>query len=736
MFEDSDIEMYSKTCYGTQNRSEHVATVDRGTVLGNSNGQEKTMKKAVICSLSIISIFLITQLVRSHTSPRNETNLPMMFVSSFENSSDTGPLTENVSELSFSAYNSYTVESPITNYPWSKVIEPYRETTFEATNTTALSFNAQAVYIWEFEGDPTKLYGRKVRYTFSSTGLYKVHLIQRSRRDDSSSSDIVKGEVMVKYVRREIRSLQNDDRNSFLAALHTVYHVSTQEGRIKFGTKYKHISYFARLHLAGAAARDCDHWHDGAGLMVHHMSFTLELEQVLQAIDPVVTVPYWDYSIDAAEFGSDWLESKIFDPDWFGPVQNVKAANADSDAVSTGTHIVSEGRWAYTPIMANAGAFSPVTNAHGLLRSPWNMNPTPFLTRWIKVFNFTNAGYSSFPDCQSMFQCFASNTLTDMHECLNGDTHGPVHVMLGGQWHQATKQRLVIHYYSLERVQLLIFKNLWRRGYASCPSSCDDNESCSCSCPSDVVDERSAYSILNETDVLHWIDQVSPMIYYDTKEFRYRIKNLEPHHEDKQWHLVLQSLCSPAYVGELYTSNAPYDPLFWPIHTTAERLMNWKRILTNLGYVDFDQTWGYKHPANTPSDTGVVCDWNSIGSNAATLPRCEISECEGHAADDILPSGNFTGAGEVYTNQEFYNFMDPYNADLPYLYDNFEWSYCDEEGYRMSSINWFHDDDTVTVDSVSSNTEGMTYPNSGSDQMMSDDMMNLPPLMPMGPMSS
>lgn len=723
----------SKRSYGTSMQHEYSVAAEPEQAAGNSKGEFISMKAAA----AMMSFFLITQLIRTESPRKFKTDVPMMDVTHLENITNGESSWSNGSVLSFSAYNSYTVESPITNYPWSKIVEPYRETTFEATTKVNLS---SAVYVWEFEGESTKQYGNKIRYTFSSTGLHKVHLIQR--REESRTSDVFKGEVMVKYVRREVRSLVHDDRNTFLSALHTVYHVSTQEGRTKYGygANYKHISYFARLHLAGAAARDCDHWHDGAGLMVHHMSFTLELEQALQSIDPSVTVPYWDYSIDAAEFGSDWLNSKIFDPDWFGPVKNVKAAVADSEELQTGTHVVSEGRWAYTPIMADAGTFSPITNAHGLLRSPWNTNPTPFLTRWIKVFNFTNAGYSSFPDCQSMFQCFASDTLTDMHECLNGDTHGPVHVMLGGQWHQATKQRLVIHYYSLERVQLLIFKNLWRRGYASCPSSCDDTDTCECSCPSDVVDERSAYQILNETDVLHWIDQVSPMIYYDTKELRYRIKNLEAPHEDKQWHLVLQSLCSPAYVGELYTSNAPYDPLFWPIHTTAERLMNWKRILTNLGYVDFDQTWGYKHPANTPSDTGVVCDWDRIDSAAATLPRCEVSECEGHAADDVLPSGNFTGAGEVYTNQEFYNFMDPYNADLPYLYDNFEWSYCDEQGYRMSSVNWFHDDDTYTVDAVSTDiAEGMETPEGaedGGDQLMSDDMMNMPPVMPMGPMSS
>ncbi|CAN0096344.1 unnamed protein product, partial [Hapterophycus canaliculatus] len=33
------------------------------------------------------------------------------------------------------------------------------------------------------------------------------------------------------------------------------------------------------------------------------------------------------------------------------------------------------------------------------------------------------------------------------------------------------------------------------------------------------------------------------------------------------------------HVGELYTSSAPYDPLFWVIHPTADRFLAWRRKL-------------------------------------------------------------------------------------------------------------------------------------------------------------
>jgi peptidoglycan/xylan/chitin deacetylase (PgdA/CDA1 family) len=32
--------------------------------------------------------------------------------------------------------------------------------------------------------------------------------------------------------------------------------------------------------------------------------------------------------------------------------------------------------------------------------------------------------------------------------------------------------------------------------------------------------------------------------------------------------------------------------------------------------------------------------------------------------------------------------MDPYNLDLPYLYDSFDWPHCDEQGYKLSASHW------------------------------------------------
>ena len=48
------------------------------------------------------------------------------------------------------------------------------------------------------------------------------------------------------------------------------------------------------------------------------------------------------------------------------------------------------GRFAYVPTMTNAREYSEVYNAFGLLRSPWNTDPIPFLTRHDHIFGYPN----------------------------------------------------------------------------------------------------------------------------------------------------------------------------------------------------------------------------------------------------------------------------------------------------------------------------------------------------------
>ena len=109
----------------------------------------------------------------------------------------------------------------------------------------------------------------------------------------TAASATVVTKVMVKYVRREVRSLTDADREAWLSAVQVLQHVPTSAGQSLYGAKYYSKDHFTRLHLYYGGALDCDHWHQGAGFVTSHVALTLMWEQALQAVNPSVAAPYW-----------------------------------------------------------------------------------------------------------------------------------------------------------------------------------------------------------------------------------------------------------------------------------------------------------------------------------------------------------------------------------------------------------------------------------------------------------
>jgi hypothetical protein len=118
----------------------------------------------------------------------------------------------------------------------------------------------------------------------------------------------------VRYVRRELTTLTDDDREAFLDALvtlwnvrishtalsiafkHFVEQVNTVDGKKLYGSKYKSLQYFASIHNDAGANSVCDEFHGGAGFANNHLLIGNYLEQSLQLVDPSVCLHYLDYS--------------------------------------------------------------------------------------------------------------------------------------------------------------------------------------------------------------------------------------------------------------------------------------------------------------------------------------------------------------------------------------------------------------------------------------------------------
>ena len=102
--------------------------------------------------------------------------------------------------------------SQVVGYPWKKLFEPFRETTLVARGCDGCDDSA---FSWDVDG--AALSGRSVTFTATRLGAHAVSL---TAKDAVSGLSATVGEVvMAKYVRREIRSLSDVEREKTLAAM-------------------------------------------------------------------------------------------------------------------------------------------------------------------------------------------------------------------------------------------------------------------------------------------------------------------------------------------------------------------------------------------------------------------------------------------------------------------------------------------------------------------------------------
>jgi len=160
-----------------------------------------------------------------------------------------------------------------------------------------------------------------------------------------------------------------------------------------------------------------------------------------------------------------------------------------SNSPSNADHTVDSGRFAYTPVMQDARGFSTITNPYGLLRSPWNTNPVPYLLRNNETFFAFGNAYKSFPSC-SAFSDYLNSSLADVNAALDGELHGPVHLMIGGHWGARHDWKSFGANSPHTAFMLLLSKVVWREGFTRTPEFCSSDtpaSECVPSCPASIV---------------------------------------------------------------------------------------------------------------------------------------------------------------------------------------------------------------------------------------------------------
>ena len=222
---------------------------------------------------------------------------------------------------------------------------------------------------------------------------------------------------MVKYIRREIRQLSSEDRETFLTAMELVHRLGDSDGKEAYGSKFVSALFLTRKHLAKITLDGCTPFHGYDVFLTAHEAFTLELEQSLQAIHPAISLPFWDYTLDDALYGEEWItQSPVFASDWFGPV-GLRHSNA--------SHVLS-GRFSYIPVGTDASA--PEHNSYGRITDAVNNNPSEYVTRSSATCGLATA--SRLPGCTTMRSVFRSKKLAGFRSAVEGNLHASTHVQV------------------------------------------------------------------------------------------------------------------------------------------------------------------------------------------------------------------------------------------------------------------------------------------------------------------
>ena len=144
--------------------------------------------------------------------------------------------------------------------------------------------------------------------------------VSKFTSDWVQSGDELTGTAVCMYVRREIRELTDADLSKTMDAMYALWSTSQEDGEAMYGKTFKNSTYFASAHDFNAAWQDSDHIHEGLGFLPQHIKLTNKFEEAMQAVDPSITLPYWDFTIDYAK-NLTIFESPVFTSQTFGTLR-------------------------------------------------------------------------------------------------------------------------------------------------------------------------------------------------------------------------------------------------------------------------------------------------------------------------------------------------------------------------------------------------------------------------------
>ena len=299
-------------------------------------------------------------------------------------------------------------------------------------------------------------------------------------------------------VRRELRSLSDSERHAVFNATNIMKHTTTKEGRVRFGPDFISYDELVAKHLHAAADKRCDQAHLGPAFATYHRAFVLQFELSLLSIDRsgITALPYWDYNVEAGM--KKPRRSILWSNEWFG------ASEGDPES----GWAVLDGFFSDWRVRSNASDISRYTSPHGLLRSPWNNNPSRRITRHSK-----SCGSTTTFETRVWPLCLDAPAYLLWYACIDPTIHTWAHSFLGGIWNSPRNLSRVGCY--LENA--VAVPELWEHGCVVCPARCAPGATCACrankaACPLSraLIEPTSTYGDFADS----WASPNDPIFFF------------------------------------------------------------------------------------------------------------------------------------------------------------------------------------------------------------------------------
>jgi hypothetical protein len=447
-----------------------------------------------------------------------------------------------------------------------------------------------------------------------------------------------------------------------------LWDLSDEDGQAKYGENYHSAAYFTAAHDFNAAQQDADHIHEGLGFLAQHIKLTNMFEESMQAVDPSITLPYWDFTIDVAE-NKTIFDSLLFTTKTFGSITKPKDSfwgfTYTDDSLESSK--IQDGRWADLKADLNT-RFADLGNAFGYMRGKWNMNPSPYVTRF--------SAYSpSLPSCSDYYGGLGMPGYLDFMESApygsHASTHGVIGAVYGCDKMNYLREMGIIKdedsQVSICKKWGFYLKELYRANYITPRSDCSVSS----------LDEKGVTCGFS-CNQAQWDDMLDEL--KDTISAQY-LKGTQTQDYEEWRDFVCTGDGYRIFVGDHLESASPADPSFWPIHPTQERLLQAKYMIGG-----FEDEW----PTDAQKD--YVCDKNECYSASTGQKDYYEDCCYGHYEDDQLLDWT-TGDRSSYigaTNSEVLGGTNAASPDysMKYIYQHFKWDHCEEDFTSLIESLW------------------------------------------------